>query len=128
MTARLQPAGLASLQRRLAGLSGAARAAANEGLRQAGADILAEARARLEAGSSDPEGNFAASLSASLDPDASRLTIASNSPHAAFLEFGTRRSGARPFLRPAVAARRAAMLGSLRNAVAGAMNRLMEMP
>ena len=107
-------AGPAALQRRLATLPRAAETEVAAALGAVGDMVLAEARRILAtsgAGPSapgeppaDPTGTLAASLGASLDRAAARITLTAASPHAIALEYGTRTMGARPFLRPAVQA------------------------
>lgn len=123
------PAGLAGLKRRLAALPEAARTAANEALRDVGEDLTAAIKRAL--GSSavskpgsppgDPTGGLAAALSAAVDAETSRLRITAASPHALFIEYGTRRMAARPFLRPAVAAVTPQVEEKLRAAIARAV-------
>lgn len=123
------PAGLAALERRLTALPEVARGAVNAALRDIGADVTAVIRRTLGASAvsepgrppRDPTGELAASLSAVVEDETSTLRIAAASPHAPFLEYGTRRMAARPFLRPAVAAATPEAKAQLREAVARAV-------
>lgn len=123
------PAGLADLKRRLTALPEVARAAADAALRDIGEDVTAAIRRSLDASAvsepgrppRDPTGGLAASLGAVVEPETSRLRIAAASPHALFLEYGTRRMAARPFLRPAVAAATPQAKERLREVIAQAI-------
>ena len=125
---RALASGIADMKRRLAGLPGLAKSEAHEALRRTGADVVAAARAGLAAGPHDPSGTLAASLSGTLDEGASRVSVASSAPYAGFLEYGTRRMGARPFLRPAIAATREGAFQHARDALARLSARLKDRP
>ncbi len=136
--------GLAALQARLSGLSEAVKAEVAEALGEVAADVIEEARRALGGGESsgfgkrqasapggppaDPSGALAASLSAALETAEPQVTITAASPHAAFLEYGTRTMAARPFLRPAIAATSVGARTRLRAALARAAKTLGDSP
>ena len=103
--------GLDAMRRHLEALSGAARSAAAAALSDVAKGVSAEVRATLDqatpgasltgAPPADPSGRLAASVSVDDDPDAVRSVVTVSAPFAQFLEFGTVRMAARPFLRPA---------------------------
>lgn len=142
--ASVKAAGLAVLRRRLAELPLRARAEANVALARIGDEVTDEMRRSLQSATPvsssgamqpasapggpprDPTGDLAASLTAMLDQETSRVTVASASPHAVLLEYGTRRMAARPFLRPAVAATLATARQHCRDAIARAAAGLRE--
>ena len=103
--------GLEAMRRRLQTLSGAARSAAAATLSDVAQDVSAEIQATLDQATPgvslpgappvDHAGQLAASVSVDDDPDAARSVVTVSAPFAHFLEFGTARMAARPFLRPA---------------------------
>ena len=103
--------GLDAMRRRLEALSGAARSATAAALSDVAEGVSAEIQATLDrttpgvslpgAPPADPAGRLAASVSVDTDPDALRSVVTVSAPFAQFLEFGTIRMAARPFLRPA---------------------------
>ncbi len=103
--------GLEAMRRRLETLSGVARSAAAAALSDVAQGVSAEVRATLDqatlgaslpgASPADSSGQLAASVSVDDDPDAARSVVTVSAPFAQFLEFGTIRMAARPFLRPA---------------------------
>ena len=103
--------GLDAMRRRLEALPGAARSAAAAALSDVAQTVSAEIRATLDqatpgaslpgAPPADASGRLAASISVDTDPDAVRSVVTVSAPFAQFLEFGTIRMAARPFLRPA---------------------------
>ncbi len=103
--------GLDAMRRRLEALPDVARSAAAATLSGVAREVSAEIRATLDHASagvsapgtqpSDPSGRLAASISVDDDPENARSVVAVSSPVAHFLEFGTNRMAARPFLRPA---------------------------
>lgn len=123
------PTGLADLKRRLSAFPEVARAAVNAALRDIGEDVTAAIRRSLgaaavsEAGRPprDPTGELANTLGAAVDAETSRLRITAASPHAVFLEYGTRHMAARPFLRPAVTAMTPQAKERLRDAIVRAV-------
>ena len=96
----------------LAGLPAAVRGEVTAALHAVAETVVAEARLRLgSAGASpsapgetpaDPSGALAASLAVVETPDG--FAAAASSTYAHFLEYGTTRMAARPFLRPAAEA------------------------
>lgn len=107
-----QITGLEAMRRHLDALSAAARSATAAALSDVAQGVAAEIRATLDQATSgaslpgappaDPSGRLAASVSVDTDPDAARSVVTVSAPLAQFLEFGTVRMAARPFLRPAV--------------------------
>ena len=102
--------GLGALHARLAGLPDQARAAAAAGLGEVAAQAADAARAELSGGSgrsgpgappADPSGRLAASIASTVDPETGRAAVTASAPEARFLEYGTAKMAARPFLRPA---------------------------
>lgn len=118
--------GLPALASALRDMPDAARAEVETALDDIAADAIAEARRGLgTAGPSspgdppaDPTGALAASLTAMRN--GLNVAVTAASPHAGFLEYGTRTMAARPFLRPAVAATAEAARARLRAALARA--------
>ncbi len=122
--------GLPALARALADLPAAAQAEVGAALDEVAADVVAVARRSLGTASpsapgdppADPTGALAASLSATRD--GLQATVAASAPYAGYLEYGTRRMAARPFLRPAVAATAETARAKLRAALARAAEAL----
>jgi HK97 gp10 family phage protein len=84
-------------------ISGRVRQAAARVMEDGAADVVREARARVitnkEAGGSSP---LAGSIDAQQGRDALEWTVRADAPYARFVELGTRRMAARPFLMPAL--------------------------
>ena len=104
---KIRAAGLEAMRRRLAALPAAARDAAAPGFEALAEDVARNVRASLGTGANpsapggapdDPSGRLAASVAATPTENGSAVTVAA--PEAAFLEYGTFRMAARPFLRP----------------------------
>jgi HK97 gp10 family phage protein len=94
--------GMATLQARV-------KAAIGERLRQGAEEVAEAARVRVR------EGALAESIAVDDGEDGVRVVV--GVPYAAFVEFGTRRSPARPFLVPALAERRADIVTGLGGAL-----------
>lgn len=102
----MTPAALRSI---LAGLPAAVGVEVTSALQAVAETVVAEARRHLDSAyatpsaagepPADPTGALAASLTVVDTPEGFAATAAS--PHAFFLEYGTTRMAARPFLRPA---------------------------
>ncbi len=103
--------GDAVMKRRLADLPSKAKAECALAFERIGTTVVAEARRSLAAISpsrpgdppADPAVAISESLNWSVDAAAGRLTVTASVPYASFLEYGTMRMAARPFLRPAAA-------------------------
>jgi len=84
-------------------IGGAVAEVAARVMEDGAADIVREARARVivnkEAGGSSP---LARSITAEAGRDALEWTVRADAPYARFVELGTRRMAARPFLMPAL--------------------------
>lgn len=122
--------GLDGLRRRLAALPEAARAAATPALHEVAEGVADEVRAALDGGArvgpSAPgtppadasgggglgpgpakqvrevsAGRLAGSIAVAAEPGLGRAAVTVSAPYAVFLEYGTARMTARPFLRPA---------------------------
>jgi HK97 gp10 family phage protein len=122
----------AALQALLAGLPAAVRAEVTAALGGIGADMVEGARTSLAQGSpsapgkppADPGGSLAASLHWSLDEANGQVTVGTSDPAAIFLEYGTRKMAARPFLRPAASAVTEKAQARLRSALVRACARV----
>ncbi|MGO1080277.1 HK97-gp10 family putative phage morphogenesis protein [Inquilinus sp. CA228] len=99
---------------RLARLGRGVRARVGRALQQAGALVAEEARARLAAESPDAAAEAAIAVIRRGDQAAEVVVTL---PGAEAREFGTSRSAAKPFLRPAVEAKRAEASGLVARAV-----------
>ena len=119
----VRAAGLEALRRRIPALPSAAQAAVTPGFEALAEAAADELRAGLGAGPGpsapgsapdDPSGRLAASVSAAFSDGGSAVTVAA--PEAVFLEYGTVRMAARPFLRPAAARAGARSLAILKAA------------
>ena len=122
--------GLDGLRRRLAALPGAARAAAAPALQDIAAGVADEVRAALDGEALGPTsapgtppvdtsgggglgpgpakqvreasaGGLAGSVAVTAEAGSGRAAVTVSAPYAVFLEYGTARMAARPFLRPA---------------------------
>ena len=103
--------GVEAMRRRFAALPDAARRAAATALIEVAQGASAEIQAALDhaapgvsapgAPPADASGRLAASVSVRNDPETARSVVVVSAPFAHFLEFGTVRMAARPFLRPA---------------------------
>ena len=105
---RVRASGLEALRRRLAALPGTARGTAAPALVALAEEVAGEVRTSFSTGAEpsspgaapdDASGRLAAAVSA-VPSDAGGSVMVS-APEAAFLEYGTVRMAARPFLRPA---------------------------
>ncbi len=109
-----EPRGLAAHRARLERLAGPALRAATGAAIQRGAQALAEA-ARDAAG----DGRLADGIDAvATGPQAAE--VRSTAPHAAAIEYGSARSPGRPYLRPAAARLRGAIVAAVARAVRAA--------
>ena len=88
---------------------------------QQGADIVAEEARRNVARNRDPQRPLPSTLAdrIAVVPEASGADVVAAAPHAPFVEFGTRRMPAEPFLHPAFLASRDRVLALARRVVAG---------
>jgi HK97 gp10 family phage protein len=84
---------------------------ARDALATAAEGIAAEARARAARRS----GTLAGAIASRADGDG--FAIVALAPHAAFVELGTARAPARPFLRPALEAGRAGLAAAIARAI-----------
>lgn len=83
---------------------------------EAADDVAAAARARVLANRKTGGGPspLAGSVRVRPAPSGSGRTVEATAPHARFVELGTRRMAARPFLRPALMAVRADLVARIR--------------
>ena len=103
--------GLDAMRRRLEALPDAAKSAAALALSDVARGVAREIQATLDQATpsvsrpggppADPSGRLAASVSVDDDPSGTRSVVRVSAPFGHFLEFGTVRMAARPFLRPA---------------------------
>ena len=86
-----------------------------------GADIIAEEARRTVARNRDPDRPMPSTLADRIVVvrDTSGAEVVAGAPHAPFVEFGTRRMPAEPFLHPAFLVSRDRVLALARRAVAG---------
>ncbi len=125
---RCRAAGLDALRRQLAALPRAAALATAPGFMAVAEGVADEVRASLGSGTQasapggvpdDPTGRLAASVTAGATAGGSAVTVAA--PEAAFLEYGTLRMAARPFLRPLASRAGAGALARLAAALRGGL-------
>jgi HK97 gp10 family phage protein len=98
-------AGIDDFRNGMATLQARVKAAIGERLRQGAEGVAEAARARVG------EGALAESIAVEDGEDGVRVVVGAS--YAAFVEFGTRRAPARPFLTPALAERRADIVTGL---------------
>ena len=103
--------GLDAMRHRLETLPDAARSTVSSALSSLGQEVSAEIQAMFDHAlpgvsapgtpPADASGRLAASVSIDTDPENARSVVSVSAPFAFFLEYGTVRMAARPFLRPA---------------------------
>jgi HK97 gp10 family phage protein len=132
MSGSLAAPGLVALRQRLDRLPEEAEAEIGDALNQAAQEMVAAVRDRLGRISpssrgdppADPQGELASSLSVTIGPGELKATLAVAAHQAVFLEYGTRRMAARPFLRPAISVMQSSARDELRAALARVGTRL----
>lgn len=103
-----------------ADIAGKVSEAAARAMEDGAADIVRAARLRLTAnGAGGGQGMLARSVEAEAGRDAMEWTVRAGAPYARFVELGTRRMAARPFLLPALRAVWPRIVARLRQSVSG---------